>query len=94
MNVEHRHLSEDELDEAAEAHLGGTDLPDCAQCADEVSELARYLITARASAGQRADAAGAPGVQAIRELRRSTYARRALQQVARLVSPSVRRTRS
>ena len=52
---EHTHLSEDELDEAAEAHLEGGALPDCEQCAAEVGELASYLLTARASAGQRAE---------------------------------------
>lgn len=89
---EHTHLNEDELDEAAEAHLDGAALPDCEQCATEVGELASYLLTARASASQRAEPAGAPGVTAIRELRRSTYARRAFQQIARLLVPRPRRT--
>lgn len=90
----HEHLSDDELEEVAEAHLSGAELPACTVCAVEVSELARYLMTARAAAGQRAEAAGNPGVEAIRELRRSTYARRALQQVVRLVTPATRRVHS
>ena len=92
--TEHVHLTDDALDEAAAAHLAGGDLPDCEACATEVSDLARYMMTARASAGQRAEPAGAPGVLAIRELRRSTYTRRALQQIARLIVPRPRGAQS
>jgi len=92
--TEHAHLNDDQLDDAAEAHLAGVPLPACELCAAAVRALASYLMTARATAGLRSEPAGAPGVQAIRDLRRSTYARRALQQIARLIVPHPRSARS
>ena len=78
---EHVHLADDELDQAAESRLIGAALPSCLDCAAAVNELARHIMTARAVAGQRTDPAGSPAVSAVRELRRSTYAKRALQQI-------------
>ena len=84
----HQHLSEEAVEQAAERVIGGHEAPDCPVCLHEVTDLARYLVTARAVAGVRTEPAGRPAANAIRRLRRSTYMSRVLRELSRTLSRS------
>lgn len=83
----HDHLAGDAADAWAERYLQSGELPECAVCSSETESLARYLSTGRLLGRRHTDLPGTPAANAIRELRRRSYPRRAFAAIASTLAP-------
>ena len=83
----HEHLGSDSAEGAAHRYLEAGDLPECETCGSEVRELARYFSAGQLLGRRHADLPGTPAANAIRELRRRSYPRRALAAIAATLAP-------
>ena len=81
---DHVHLDEDAVEAATARYEQDDALPDCPQCAAEVSALARHRSLAALAARRGELPAGEPAVLAVKALRRRTFARRAFGEVLSL----------
>lgn len=84
----HQHLDEDSAEAAAHHYLRSGELPDCAVCGREVQALARYFSAGQLLGQRRSDIPGTPAANAIRELRRRSYPRRALGALGAMLTPA------
>ena len=86
----HQHLDEDQLDDIAREVIDGTgEAPsqaDCAHCQEQIELHARCLQLARLLTHDTRVPAGTPAVDAVRAIRRKSYPRRALAEIAALLS--------
>ena len=88
----HRHLDEDQIDELARMILDGSKEPaspiefECAECEARVDAHGRYLSLARLLTRDTRAPSGTPAVEAVRGIRRQSYRRRALRELATLVT--------
>ena len=93
----HRHLDDDEVEAAALAALDGSERTvselDCEECKARVSAHGRCLSLARLLTRDTREPFGAPAVDAVRTIRRRSYRRRALGEIAALVTASPLRDR-
>ena len=83
----HEHLGSDSAEVAARRYFETGDLPECETCRSEVRELARYFSAGQLLGRRHADLPGTPAANAIRELRRRSYPRRALAAIAVTLAP-------
>ncbi len=95
--VEHRHLDDDQIDEAARAALDGmsekVDAIRCTDCQEQVRREARCISLARLLTRDVRDPVGTPAVDAVRAIRRQSYRRRALGELSTMLMTSPLRTR-
>ena len=88
----HRHLDEDLLDEVARASLDGLSESvgelDCEECEARVEQHARHLSLARLLTRDTRVPGGRPAVEAVRTIRRQSYRRRALEEIAAILTSS------
>ena len=93
----HIHLDEDEVEAAALAALDGSERTvselDCEECFARVSARGRCLSLARLLTRDAREPFGTPAVDAVRMIRRRSYRRRALGEIAALVTISPLRDR-
>ena len=93
----HRHLDDDEIEAAALAALDGSERAvselDCEECDTRISAHARCLSLARLLTRDTQAPFGTPAVDAVRTIRRRSYRRRALGEIAALVTVSPLRDR-
>ena len=93
----HRHLDDDEVDAAALAALEDSGRTvseiDCEECSARVSAHGRCLSLARLLTRDTREPFGTPAVDAVRTIRRRSYRRRALGEIAALVTISPLRDR-
>ena len=86
----HRHLEEERVDELAREILNGPVEPaepvDCDECKALIDLHSRYLSLARLLARDTRDPSGTPAVDAVRAIRRRSYYRRALRELAALTT--------
>lgn len=91
------HLDEDQIDEAARALVDGlgnaADGFHCAECESEVRLHARVLQLARLLALDSRVPAGTPAIDAVRSIRRRSYHRRALGELATILTAMPQRER-
>lgn len=92
---QHEHLDDDQIDLAARSALddlddleNAVDLLDCAECDARLAEHIRYLSLARMMTRDSRDPFGSPAVEAVRTIRRQSYRRRALGELASLLVSS------
>ena len=89
---QHRHLDDEQIDEAARSTVGGLDAPlsteDCPDCEARVIAQGRYLSLARLIARDTQRPLATPAVEAVRAIRRHSYRRRALGEIAALLTTS------
>ena len=89
---QHRHLDDEQIDEAARATISGLDGPlsteDCAGCEARVVAQGRYLSLARLITRDTQQPLASPAVEAVRAIRRHSYRRRALGEIAALLTTS------
>lgn len=87
---EHRHLDDDQIEELARARLEGGDVDlasdDCQVCEARVMDHGRYLSLAGLIARDTRAPMGRPAIEAIRTIRRQSYRRRALGEIAALLT--------
>ena len=81
----HEHLDEDAVEEAARRYVDSAELPECATCASEVTELARYLSTSELLSRRQSEPTGTPAADAVRRVRRDTYPRRVTELLSAMV---------
>ena len=91
------HLDEDQIDEAARALVDGLGNAangfHCAECESEVRLHARVLQLARLLALDSRVPAGTPAIDAVRSIRRRSYHRRALGELATILTAMPQRER-
>lgn len=91
------HLDEDQIDEAARALVDGVGDPasgsHCAECEAQVRLHARVLQLARLLALDSRVPAGTPAIDAVRAIRRKSYHRRALGELATILTSMPQRER-
>jgi hypothetical protein len=85
-NDPHTHLDEGALERAARVFSVEGAAPACAECAERVREFARYRSLAGLGGRQGLAPHGRPAVDAIRGMRRRTFARRAGREVGAILS--------
>ena len=88
----HRHLDEDQIDEMARKSLDGLSEQvaelDCDECEARVELHGRCLSLARLLTRDTMLPAGTPAVEAVRTIRRQSYRRRALEEIAAILTSS------
>ena len=88
----HTHLDEDRVDEMARASLDGLSESvgelGCEECEASVELQARCLSLARLLTRDTRIPEGRPAVEAIRTIRRQSYRRRALEEIAAILTSS------
>ena len=88
----HVHLDEDRVDELARASLDGLSESvgemDCEECEARVEQHARHLSLARLLRRDSRVPEGRPAVEAVRTIRRQSYRRRALEEIAAILTSS------
>ena len=93
----HRHLDDDEVEAAALEVLEDSGRTvselDCKECSARVSAHGRCLSLARLLTRDTREPFGTPAVDAVRMIRRRSYRRRALGEIAALVTTSPLRDR-
>jgi len=93
----HRHLDDDGVEAAALAALDGSGRAvseiDCEECSVRISAHGRCLSLARLLTRDTQEPFGTPAVDAVRTIRRRSYRRRALGEIAALVTASPLRDR-
>ena len=93
----HMHLNDDQVEAAALAALDGSEPTlsrlDCEECHARVSARGRCLSLARLLARDTRVPFGSPAVNAVKMIRRRSYRRRALGEIASLVTASPLRDR-
>ena len=91
------HLDEDQVDEAARALVDGLSYPadgfHCPECETQVRLHARVLQLARLLALDSRVPAGTPAIDAVRTIRRKSYHRRALGELATILTAMPQRER-
>ena len=91
-NIEHRHLDDEQVEELARARLDGREpeltLDICPECEERISSHARHLSLARLLTRDTRSPEGQPAVEAVRAIRRQSYRRRALGEIAALLTTS------
>lgn len=91
------HLDEDQIDEAARALMhgqgGAAYGTHCAECEAKVRLQARVLQLARLLALDSRVPAGTPAIDAVRAIRRKSYHRRALGELATILTAMPQRER-
>ena len=89
---QHRHLDDEQIDEAARATISGLDGPlstdECPECEARVVAQGRYLSLARLITRDTQQPLATPAVEAVRAIRRHSYRRRALGEIAALLTTS------
>ena len=94
---EHRHLDDERIEELARARLedGSVDLAsdECRECELRVTEHARYLSLAGMLVRDTSSPFGHPAIEAVRIIRRQSYRRRALGEIAALLTTSPMKVR-
>ena len=94
---QHEHLDDEQIDLAARSALDDLDdtidLLDCAECDARLAEHIRYLSLARMMTRDSRDPFGSPAVDAVRAIRRQSYRRRALGEIASLLVSSPMKAR-
>ena len=97
LNADHMHLDDDEIEAAALAALDGLSESieplDCPECSARVAAHGRCLSLARLLTRDTQTPFGTPAVDAVRAIRRHSYRRRALGEIASLVTASPLRDR-
>ena len=90
--TKHSHLDEDQMDEVARASLDGLSESigelDCEECETQVEQHARHLSLARLLTRDSRVPGGRPAVDAVRTIRRQSYRRRALEEIAAILTSS------
>lgn len=93
----HDHLDEDQVDELARSMLDGwpetLNEIECKECARRVSKHGRCLSLARLLARDTRSPYGRPAVEAVRNIRRGSYRRRVVGEIASVLTTSPLRTR-
>ena len=88
----HTHLDEDQVDELARASLDGLSESvgelGCEECEARVEIQARCLSLARLLTRDTRVPGGRPAVEAVRTIRRQSYRRRALEEIAAILTSS------
>lgn len=94
---QHEHLDDEQIDLTARAALDDLDEPvdvfDCPECDARLAEHIRYLSLARLMTRDSRDPQGTPAIQAVRSIRRGSYRRRALGEIASLLVSTPTRAR-
>lgn len=89
---EHRHFDDEQIEELARARLedGGMDFAteECEECEGRIIEHGRYLSLAGLLVRDTRTPSGRPAIEAIRTIRRQSYRRRALGEIAALLTTS------
>ena len=92
------HLDEDQVDEAARSLVDGlsnaADGFHCADCETQIRLHARVLQLARLLALDSRVPAGTPAIDAVRSIRRKSYHRRALGELATILTAMPQRERA
>ncbi len=87
---QHRHLDEEQIDDIAREVLAGSgesmDSVDCEECKARIDLHSRYLSLARLLARDTRAPLGTPAIDAVRAIRRRSYYRRALRELAALTT--------
>ena len=93
----HLHLDEDQIDQLARASLDGLSeqVPelDCEECEDRVETHGRCLSLARLLTRDTMIPVGTPAVEAVRTIRRQSYRRRALGEIATILMSAPQKVR-
>ena len=88
--LQHRHLDEEQIDEIAREVLASSgesvDSVDCEECKAWIDLHSRYLSLARLFARDTRAPLGTPAIDAVRAIRRRSYYRRALRELAALTT--------
>ena len=93
----HQHLDDDEIDELARATLEGLTEPveevDCVECNERIRLHGRCITLARLLARDTLVPSGRPAVSAVRGIRRHSYRRRVIGEIAAVLTTSPVRAR-
>lgn len=96
-HLEHRHLDDEQIEAVAFATLDDFEEPEttveCQECETRISAHVRYLSLARLMARDTRAPLGTPAVDAVRMIRRQSYPRRALGEIAALLTSSPMKAR-
>ncbi len=91
-DIGHRHFDDERIEELARARLDGEEIEfvpdDCQECEARISAQGRYHSLARLLTRDTRSPEGQPAVEAVRSIRRQSYRRRALGEIAALLTTS------
>ena len=93
----HRHLDDEQIDEAARAVLDGSsesaDAQGCEKCEESIALHARCISLARLLARDTLPPLGTPAVDAVRAIRRQSYRKRVLGELSTILTTSPLRSK-
>ena len=93
----HIHFDDELVDDIARARINDLESEplsiDCSECEAKVAALSRYLSLARLLTRDSRQPDGSPAVDAVRTIRRQSYRRRALGEIAALLTTAPTRAR-
>ena len=88
----HQHLNDDQIDELARATLEGlaesVEAVECFECEDRIRLQGRCISLARLLTRDTLAPSGRPAVGAVRSIRRQSYRRRVVGEIAAMVTTS------
>jgi len=93
----HRHLDDEQIEKLARARIEGEDVgfasDACQVCETRITDHGRYLSLASLVARDTRPPSGRPAIEAVRTIRRQSYRRRALGEIAALLTTTPLRAR-